>query len=73
MKLSFVTKLFSFNPTALFDEKLRVRKLLQNTDVIRMLRVAYLYGELKQGCTHVDPGREKEFTFDKALDEIEKG
>ena len=72
MKLSFITKILSFNPTELFSEKLRVRKLLKNTDVIRMLRLAYLYGELKQGCTHVDPGREQEFTFDKVIDELEK-
>ena len=72
MKLSFITKILSFNPSELFSEKLRVRKLLKNTDVIRMLRLAYLYGELKQGCTHIDPGREKEFTFEKVIDELEK-
>ncbi|MFA6128211.1 MAG: hypothetical protein WC699_12990 [Bacteroidales bacterium] len=72
MKLSFLTKLLSFNPTDLFNQKLRVRKLLKNTDVIRMLRLAYNYGELKQGCTHIDPGREKEFTFEKMLSELEK-
>jgi hypothetical protein len=71
MKLSFITKLLSLNPAELFDEKLRVRKLLKNSDVIRMLRHAYLFGELKQGCTHVDPGREKEFTFEKMLSELE--
>ena len=72
MKLSFITKILSFNPSELFSEKLRVRKLLKNTDVIRMLRLAYLYGELKQGCTQIDPGREKEFTFEKVIDELEK-
>ena len=72
MKLSFISKLFSFNPAEMFDEKLRVRKLLKNTDVIRMLRLAYLYGELKQGCTHIDPGRQKEFTFEKVIDELAK-
>ena len=72
MKLSFITKILNFNPAVLFDEKLRVRKLLKNTDVIRILRTAYLFGELKQACTHIDPGREKEFTFDKMLSELEK-
>jgi hypothetical protein len=71
MKLSFLTKLLSFNPSDLFNESLRFRKLLKNADVIRMLKVAHLYGELHKSAEMVDPPQVKNYTFDKLLDELQ--
>lgn len=72
MKLTFSTKLHSFNPTAWFDPKLRVRKLLKNTDVIRMLRLAYNFGEQHQICDNLAPSRKEDFSFDQMLLELER-
>lgn len=72
MKLSLVTRLISFRPSELFSRSLRTRKLLKNVDVIRMLRLAYLYGELHQSAEFLNPPEAGEFTFDKTLDELTK-
>ncbi|MFA5816651.1 MAG: hypothetical protein WC865_13635 [Bacteroidales bacterium] len=73
MKLSFVTKILNFNPTLLMDESQRIRKLLKNKDVIRMLKLAHLYGELKQGSANIGGILyEKDYTFEKVIQELEK-
>ncbi|TSA33880.1 MAG: hypothetical protein D4R64_13220 [Porphyromonadaceae bacterium] len=72
MKLSFVTKILSFNPTLLMNQSLRTRKLLKNKDVLRMLRVAHLYGELKQTSSFTDPVQSGNYTFEKVIQELEK-
>lgn len=72
MKLSFVTKILSFNPTLMMNQTLRTRKLLKNQDVLRMLRVAHLYGELKQASSFTDPAESGKYTFEKVIQELEK-
>jgi hypothetical protein len=72
MKLSFVTKILSFNPSELMSQSLRNRKLLKNKDVLRMLPVAHLYGELKQASSFTDPAQSGNYTFEKVIQELEK-
>ena len=71
MKLSFVSRLMAFNPTELLSQTLRFRKLLKNEDVVDMLRVAHLYGELRKESEFIDPGHAPDYTFEKLLEELQ--
>ena len=64
--------LLKFNPTDLFNEKLRIRKLLKNNDVIQILKTAHLYGELKQSYTYIGQPQVQDYSFQALLAELEK-
>ena len=72
MNLSFVTRILSFNPTSLLNQTFRTRWLLKNPEVIRMLRLAYNFGEQHQICENLDPVRKEDFSFDQMLLELER-
>ena len=64
--------LLKFNPTNLFNEKLRIRKLLKNKDVIQMLKTAHLFGELKQSYDNLDQPQKENYTFPMLIQTLEK-
>ena len=63
---------FKFNPTDLFNQKLRIRKLLKNKDVIEMLRHAHVFGELSKSYDNLGQVQGEDNTFQKLIQDLEK-
>ena len=73
MKINFVTKILSFNPTNLVNPPLRRRALLRNPDVVSMIRTAYSWGKQSEvnKLYGKAPGSDP-FTLENLLEELKK-